>query len=150
MDGHGCLELSNGDVYRGQFKQGHYHDVGNLTKVSGDIYDGAWVGGMQYGHGRKVQIDGTVYEGSFELNQYHGVGALTSGNDGTTYRGNFVRGVMEGDFEIEYHDGRLEWRKYERGIKVAALPKLNFKGPVEYTLLNCEVPGSDDRSQDQP
>ena len=46
--GHGKLELPQGDVYSGMFKNDDFHSEGTFTFANGEYYKGSWCNGKKY------------------------------------------------------------------------------------------------------
>ena len=69
MHGQGCFKFSNGDVYRGTFKDNQRHGQGTCRAVNGDVYQGEWRFGLQHGRGRWETKDGMIYDGEWKVNK---------------------------------------------------------------------------------
>ncbi|KAK1941900.1 Radial spoke head 10 B [Phytophthora citrophthora] len=121
MDGTHRHVYRNGDVYEGEFKDGHRdgfgifteratgstyegqwmhnarHGTGILTSGSKDfIYDGAWENDTRCGFGHCVISGGReTYSGQWRANSFHGTGKYTDA-EGSIYEGEFVRGKKHG------------------------------------------------------
>eukprot|EP00984_Skeletonema_dohrnii_P002245 scaffold786_cov91-Skeletonema_dohrnii-CCMP3373.AAC.3 len=59
-NGQGILRMANGDVYKGQFKDGMLHGEGKYTWAEGGEYDGEWSNNKEHGKGIFKDKDGTV------------------------------------------------------------------------------------------
>ena len=118
FEGHGSLYYSNGDVYKGSFKDGkpHGHGISKQGKfmgsgasvyvgewangskngygvlddiLSGEKYMGMWYNDMKCGSGCVVTVDGVYYEGTFAHNKMTGRGLMIFEDD-TVYDGNLA------------------------------------------------------------
>merc|ERR1712166_416767 len=65
-----------GEVYNGNFAQGHRHGKGKCIYSNGEQYIGQWRKGWRHGQGRQVSANGDFYEGSFDRNRKDGHGML--------------------------------------------------------------------------
>lgn len=99
--GIGTLYCSNGDIYSGQWKEGHRHGKG--TQVYAwklEMYEGEWADGHWNGNGRLTRVDGSFFEGSFKDGRQHGLAKLTT-VDGVTVESAWVDGkLFTGDVRI--------------------------------------------------
>lgn len=116
--GKGRLVWRNGDVYEGDFAQGHRQGSGvyrwadgrqytgdfvlnvregqgRLLYANGDFYEGGFYQGQRHGPGRFIFRNGSMYEGGWLEGRYHGRGTLVQA-DGRTYVGDFVKGKSHG------------------------------------------------------
>jgi len=73
---------SNGNIYKGERKNGIKHGYGKMFFKSGDTYEGDWKDGEMTGRGVYRWANGTVYEGGILEAKKHGLGWMkwTSGN----------------------------------------------------------------------
>lgn len=112
-NGTGTMEYSNGDTYKGNWKNGKCHGEGTMTYANGDVYSGEWANGEKNGFGVYTWSDGRVYEGNYKDNQrdgkgeYHGWTGFTTVRGGWkgTYYGTSVGNVFEGDGVFEFDNG---------------------------------------------
>lgn len=63
--GKGEYYYSNGDVYKGEFKEGQHDGKGVLTCVNGNKYEGYFKNHRFHGQGKFYDIDGIIWEGEF-------------------------------------------------------------------------------------
>ena len=75
-DGQGILEMSNGDVYEGQFRGGMKHGEGKYTWAGGNVYDGEWSNNKKHGKGKMKFKDVQEYDGEWSNNKKHGKGKM--------------------------------------------------------------------------
>ena len=68
------VDLSNGDNYVGQIKDGLMHGKGLITYKSGIKYQGEFINGKRHGEGTITQLNGNHYEGNFIDDKRHGKG----------------------------------------------------------------------------
>ena len=64
--GSGILQLSNGDVYEGEFKNGQQHGKGKYTYINGAEYKGMWAKGKQHGKGTYTTSKGEEKHGEWQ------------------------------------------------------------------------------------
>ena len=98
--GFGLFTWQNGDVYEGDYENGHRSGKGRFIWADGKQYDGDFVEDRREGHGSLKWPDGTSYEGEFVNGRMHGKGRLIWPN-GEVYVGWFATDRMEG-FGIHY------------------------------------------------
>lgn len=145
-DGNG-LEIALVDEYRGSFKNGVKHGMGELHKVSGDIWKGEWLrgtlnhakilylGGAQYEgdvsekfgrHGKGVMdhTSGVVYSGYWKYDREHGFGSLEE-KSGSSYVGYWVAGKQHGHGK----QVAVTWGEYSGNW---ALGKYEGRGRIDF------------------
>lgn len=116
--GHGTLQLSNGDVMRGVWMRGE--QVGGHVQLAardGGLYIGDWQGAMRCGYGTQVAVDGaSVYQGEWLDDKPHGRGVLTS-SDGQSVTCEWSHGAMiDGPGSVEFADGSVYTGDLRRGV----------------------------------
>ena len=94
-DGKGKLTYRNGWFYEGEWKDGKYDGKGKMTYGNGWFYEGEWKDGLKNGQGKMTYVDGMVYEGEWEDGKYDGKGKLTYA-DGTVKEGLWIFGHFRG------------------------------------------------------
>jgi hypothetical protein len=63
----GTLRYANGDVYKGEFKDGVRNGFGKFRHSDGNYYEGEYQDDKKHGHGRQQRADGSLaYEGKWE------------------------------------------------------------------------------------
>lgn len=153
--GFGILTESNGNVYKGQFLDGKPDGHGEYSTQVSNIFGLFKQGKIVWGEAELP--DGIKYQGEFRENKFHGEGKmnirgereydgyfkndlwngkgtlwyLKDVNDipkGSIYRGSFINGEPDGNFEIEDINGLKADAKYENGKQVF------FKIREEYYL----------------
>ena len=93
------MKYSNGDLYKGYFKDGlsHGHGLlkqGNFTASSASIYIGEWNAGNKNGYGLMNDIvNGEKYLGHWSDNKKHGKGLIVT-SDGLYYEGIFNQDIL--------------------------------------------------------
>lgn len=71
--GQGRLICANGDVYRGEFRDGEITGSGTMFYKNGDVYEGSWLLGHHHGHGKLTENKtGNIYEGGWKEGRRHG------------------------------------------------------------------------------
>ena len=111
-------KYSNGDEYKGEFKDGIRHGQGTYTWKNGDEYKGEWKDGIRHGLGTDSYADGEKYEGQFKDGKRHGQGTLSYAN-GDKYAG---------AWEKNEYSGNGTWENgYKKVIGVFEIPpKMNL------------------------
>lgn len=150
--GEGTMNYTNGDVYKGSFKQGLHDGYGIFAEADGIRYEGDWVNGKRHGKGKTMWSDGHIYEGQYLNNKkdgkgyevfsdrssyegeyledkYNGDGTLTMA-DGSIYKGRFVAGLFHGQGEMKYGNGAHFKGEWKEG---------SFEGEGIYTTQNGDV-----------
>jgi hypothetical protein len=94
-NGKGDYKWSNGDVYKGQWKDGKLTGQGIYKWKDGTVYEGGWKDGKQNGQGTNKWPDGAVYVGQFKDDFLHGQGTYTNPN-GEKFSGTWVDGKLDG------------------------------------------------------
>ncbi len=64
-NGKGAASFSNGDKYKGKWKDGKMHGHGTYTWENGNQYVGEWRNGKEHGHGTKTFSNGDKYVGEW-------------------------------------------------------------------------------------
>lgn len=99
QNGLGIFNYTNGDVYKGHFKDGvsHGHGIlrkGNFNTTTASVYIGEWISGSKNGYGVMDDImAGEKYIGDWCDNKKHGSGVIVT-SDGVYYEGNFTQDVL--------------------------------------------------------
>ncbi|KAM6347957.1 MORN repeat-containing protein 4 isoform 1-T1 [Alca torda] len=91
----GSFTYSNGEEYRGEWKEGRRHGIGQLTFSDGTAYVGHFENGLFHGCGVLTFSDGSRYEGEFVQGKFSGVGVFTR-CDNMTFEGEFKGGRVYG------------------------------------------------------
>uniref|UniRef100_A0A8B9GDT6 MORN repeat-containing protein 4 n=13 Tax=Neoaves TaxID=3078114 RepID=A0A8B9GDT6_9PSIT len=100
----GSFTYSNGEEYRGEWKEGRRHGVGQLTFADGTAYVGHFENGLFHGCGVLTFSDGSRYEGEFVQGKFNGVGVFTR-CDNMTFEGEFKGGRVYGFGLLTFPDG---------------------------------------------
>jgi hypothetical protein len=103
-NGQGTYKYSNGDKYKGEWKNNRCDGQGTLTYLDGSNYVGQWKNHQRHGQGTYIYSDGSKYIGQFNNNQRHGQGTYIF-PDGSKYVGQFKDGQMNGQGTLTYPDG---------------------------------------------
>ncbi|KAG5490053.1 hypothetical protein JKF63_00172 [Porcisia hertigi] len=107
QQGHGSLQLPNGDVLRGVWHRGVPDTTASVEFIKAEPpadgvrcagaavsrYVGGWLDGVRQGAGTQIFRDGSVYEGKWSADRQHGRGRRTAAS------GEWV--------ECEWQDGRI-------------------------------------------
>ncbi|XP_014741480.1 PREDICTED: MORN repeat-containing protein 4 isoform X1 [Sturnus vulgaris] len=100
----GSFTYSNGEEYRGEWKEGRRHGIGQLTFADGTAYVGHFENGLFHGCGVLTFSDGSRYEGEFVQGKFNGVGVFTR-CDNMTFEGEFKGGRVYGFGLLTFPDG---------------------------------------------
>ena len=111
------LVYDNGDVYKGELKDGQPDGYGIMTDIKGNIYEGEWKDGVRNGQGTATYASGSVYEGGWKDDQPDGYGIYTWA-DGDVYEGEWIDGRGNGQGTMTYADGTVKTGTWENGIYV--------------------------------
>ena len=106
--GQGTAKYDNGDIYEGDFLNGHR--VGNgiyRYHKSGHKYDGEWRENVKQGIGKMTYRGVGVYHGYWENGRRHGEGVFTY-NNGDTYSGWWKYGDKEGYGTYEFKETQMK------------------------------------------
>lgn len=89
----GIQTFDNGDVYKGNFKDGLKHGKGILTTRNNRSYEGDWKNDKPHGFGINTFPNGKIYTGNFVKGKPVGDGKWTYA-DGRIYNGTWVNGAF--------------------------------------------------------
>ncbi len=120
----GLVQLPDGSVYEGEYKNGMFHGDGKLIWSNGDVYTGEFKDGLKHGKGKDQLAAGSVYEGEYVKGYWAGQGELKYKN-GDSYKGDFKQGSFDGQGNFVSQDGII----YEGEFR---LSKMNGKGKITY------------------
>jgi len=111
------VNYSNGDVYKGEFKNGEKHGVGKLICNNGDVYEGEFENGKKHGVGKLICNNGDVYDGKFENGKKHGVGSICNSEGYFIYLNGIesVEGVIKLNNGYEYKGEMLNLQPHGYG-----------------------------------
>ena len=99
-------EMPNGDIYKGEIKNGMKHGKGTLTTRNNRSYEGDWENDKPHGFGINTFPNGKIYTGNFSKGKPIGDGQWTY-SDGRTYYGTWING------EFKNKDSDNEIQKYK-------------------------------------
>ena len=94
-NGLGTYKWSNGDVYKGQWKDGNLNGVGTFKWPNGDVYTGQYKDDSRNGQGTYKWKNGDVYKGQYKDGVRTGVGTFKWEN-GAVYTGQIKDGIRNG------------------------------------------------------
>lgn len=141
IHGQGKIHWPNNTHYEGEFQQGQFHGQGLMLHSCG-YYEGEFQQGQYHGQGQ-LSCDEYFYEGEFEAGQPEGQGSLIryqvgtftgqfhkglphgqvkavffkhSAYGGGYYLGNFTQGVIQGQGERLYPNGRAYRGHFNEGL----------------------------------
>jgi len=120
----GLVQLPDGAVYKGEYKNGLFDGEGQLVWSNGNRYVGEFRQGLKHGKGRDMLASGTVYDGDFVNGFWEGQGTLETGTGGT-YVGEFKQGMLSGKGKYVSFDGKV----YDGDFKNN---RMNGKGSIIY------------------
>jgi hypothetical protein len=87
FDGEGTLYYNDtGDLYKGNFKDGMKHGLGELQFYSGDKYIGEFFQDQQHGKGKYISNNGYIYNGNFSFGTLLGDGEIRDINNELIYK----------------------------------------------------------------
>uniref|UniRef100_A0A7M5WQX5 Uncharacterized protein n=2 Tax=Clytia hemisphaerica TaxID=252671 RepID=A0A7M5WQX5_9CNID len=130
--GYGETILTNGDQYKGDYKNGLRHGKGeylftssltldaNVPVTKTVKYIGHYEENKKTGHGIFIYPNGSRYEGEWKDNKRHGNGTYYYSN-GDVYSGDWVQDCRHGNGTYEYFTDQMKyigmWRKGKRSEK---------------------------------
>ena len=103
-------------TYQGQYRSGLRDGLGLEISKKGEIYSGNFVDDFKHGSGRLILQNGSYYEGMFEKGVFEGHGTLTDKNNGFKYTGHWYRNMRHG-FGTETKDDYLYRGEFVKGVK---------------------------------
>lgn len=113
--GHGTMVYKDsGNVYEGAWVDGIQQGEATLTTQDGTTYKGHFVGGKKCGLGYIKKQESHTYHGAFYDDLFEGKGVMTMLNNGDVFTGEFVKGMKEGSGSITRADGSEStgtWKK---------------------------------------
>jgi len=136
--GWGRKSMRNGEIMEGKFIKGKLNGKG-IYKNSTCIYEGEFLDSKKNGKG-ELRTKKYIYNGDFENDQFNGEGIIEFLEEGSKYKGNFVKneicgkgtfewkngdiyegdmkkGKMDGFGKFTFNDGKIYEGEYKNGIK---------------------------------
>ena len=115
FEGYGIHYISNGDKYEGEWKKNNKDGLGIKVWSNGKIYSGYWKNDTKNGIGKIIQKTGYRYEGEFKHNNYSGKGILYGPKNLLYYKGMWKNSNYDG-YGIDYYSNGLKfiegnWKK---------------------------------------
>jgi len=101
--------------YKGAFKNGLKHGLGEMWYEDTSSYSGTFINGFAEGQGRKFLKDGARVHGSFKKGKPHGKATLES-IDGSIYYGIFVNGIANGEGKKTFADKTSYTGQFKNGV----------------------------------
>ena len=144
--GEGKVELPDGSLYKGNFKDGKFHGYVQNKSKNYNNYKTLFVNGMfsclldkSAGTKKIVLPDGSVYDGEFQDGKFHGLGRFTS-PDGSLYEGQFQDGKFhgEGTFTPPKEKGTSYEATWENGKFVSLHIGSSVRTEEETNGENCD------------
>jgi hypothetical protein len=97
-----------GNLYKGQFKEGLKHGIGEFQFYNGDKYIGNFYQDEIHGNGKYILTNGYIYEGDFTIGSMLGKGQMYDVNNELIYDGEFLNSLPHG-FGISYINKQIEY-----------------------------------------
>jgi hypothetical protein len=104
LHGFGLLVSENGEIYRGEFRNGKRNGFGVLLNTGYSNFAGNFVDDQRDGFGLQKWISGNSYLGEWSKDKFSGKGKICY-YDGSLYEGDFKNGVKEGKGIYEWPNG---------------------------------------------
>lgn len=110
--GNGTIYYNDtGNLYKGHFKDGLKHGLGEFQFYNGDKYIGNFYQGEIQGIGKYISTNGYIYEGEFTIGSMFGKGHLYDINNELIYDGEFLNSFPHG-FGISYIKNQISYVGY--------------------------------------
>lgn len=107
--GEGTLYYNDtGDLYKGTFKNGLKHGLGEFHYYNGDKYIGEFYKDEMHGKGKYINNNGYTYEGNFTLGTLLDEGKIFNVNGELLYEGEFINSLPHG-FGISYINNTVSY-----------------------------------------
>ena len=106
---------ASGDVFDGEFIDGHPYGKCKINFVNGMKYNGYVVYGIPNGFGSYFYPDGMSYKGDIFNGKKHGNGKLTF-EQGSCYEGSFIDDIASGHGKITYSSGKKYTGEFLNGL----------------------------------
>jgi hypothetical protein len=135
--GYGEYRFENGDLYKGQFKNGRFEGQGILYFKNGDKYLGNWVASQRQGRGRLEFADKSVYVGAFVNDKMDGEGERTY-PDGSRYTGAWRNNQREGEGKLQLANGEILQGIWKSDQYQASWGSILYPGDT-INLRNCNT-----------
>ena len=104
LHGFGVLVSENGEIYRGEFRNGKRNGFGVLLNPGFSNYAGNFVDDQRDGFGLQKWASGNSYLGEWSKDKFSGNGKIYY-YDGSLYEGSFQNGVKDGKGIYEWPSG---------------------------------------------
>ncbi|MEG2058173.1 MAG: hypothetical protein RRZ84_09785, partial [Romboutsia sp.] len=98
------IKYDNGDMYKGELKEGKRSGFGICIFADKSRYEGLWKEDAMHSIGKYIYTDGSTYSGDFKFGVIEGVGMYTFQNK-DIYKGEFKQGIRNGKGVISYSNG---------------------------------------------
>ena len=98
---------TNGERYKGSYKNGLKHGHGTWTHPDGDKYRGKFKSGFKRGNGVYKFKNGEEYRGHFKRDQQHGLGQYKY-NNGEIFKGEFKNNIRDGQGFIVFRGDTIK------------------------------------------
>ena len=102
-----AVELQDGSVYIGQWRNGKRYGKGRLLTPTGTLMEGYWTSGGLHLHGRCITANGDYYEGGYCHMKRHGEGRFVSADRNTSYHGTWSHDLKHGTGTEHLPDGSI-------------------------------------------
>ncbi len=121
MNGQGKITFTNGDVYEGNIAEGIPNGEGSYSwKQRGDKYRGSFKNGVPHGDGHYIFAGGSEYTGKFRNGKRHGKGIQVWPNK-DRYEGQWKQDFLSGKGIYSYSNGDeyngayIKGKKFDKG-----------------------------------
>ena len=119
-------QVSNDLTYVGQFKNGQFHGVGNISMNSGGMYTGLWSNGGMQAFGMLYRGDESLVIGQFNEGKIEGVAVEYDSDQHLLYRGEFANGEYNGKGYVYIYEEKT-------------IAYVNSKDGVPYEVISQET-----------
>jgi hypothetical protein len=111
-DEYGEITYKNGDVYKGNLKNGKKEGSGEMIFANKNIYNGQWRTDMKHGEGKMTYANGDVYQGTWWDDCRNGQGFCYYASPKDIYDGEWANNMKLGRGKMTYANGNIyngEW-----------------------------------------
>ncbi|ESU44943.1 Putative MORN domain protein [Giardia duodenalis] len=116
------LLTTTGDIYEGDFVEGHLEGTGKITygsknEMHAETYVGEFANGLPHGQGTILFSDGSWYKGQFIAGKRTGMGIYYNSTEDTLVEGEFEDGKAQEHCTITFNHSKPQSRRVVKGVQ---------------------------------